>query len=167
MCTFLGLNFIKSNGVCRGGPDIILTCPRAVKRIMGDGNLFRCLSYAITGSEDQYHEVRTKICDHLITIAHFMLFHHMGSEYTSIQQYFQVAHMDCNYVWGTDVEILTFVHLTNTHVLVFHPDLDTWSTYSPRDVELSLTNDSTGRSVYIKNSGNTHFEVVSSTRRIG
>ena len=46
MCAILGLNFVRSNRLGGGGPDVILTRPLAVKRIGGDGNcLFRCLSW--------------------------------------------------------------------------------------------------------------------------
>ena len=80
MCAILGLNFVRSNRLGGGGPNVILTRPLAVKRIGGDGNcLFRSLSYVLTGSQEQYHEVRTKICDHLVTIAHFMIGRHLPS----------------------------------------------------------------------------------------
>ena len=127
-CTTLGLQFVQHNGLGGGGPDVILTRPLNVRGIMGDGNcLFRCLSYAVTGSESQYHTTPTKICDHLISIAHFMLSHHIDSEYTSIKGYLQDTPMDSNYTWGTEVEILTFAHMTNTRVLVFSTDNNTWS----------------------------------------
>ena len=100
MCAILGLNFVRSNRLGGGGPDVILTRPLAVKRISGDGScLFRCLSYVMTGSQEQYHEVRTKICDHLFSIAHFMLEHYIPSELTSIDQYFEVTRMNRDMVW--------------------------------------------------------------------
>ena len=82
MCAILG-HFVRSNRLGWGGPDVLLTRPLGVKSIGGDGNcLFRCLSYVLTGSQEQYHEVRTKICDHLVAIVHFMLEHHMPSRFT-------------------------------------------------------------------------------------
>ena len=112
MCAILGLNIVRSNRLGGGGPDVILTSPITVKHISGDGNgLFCCLSYILTGSQEQYHEVRTKICDHLFSIAHFMLEHYIPSELTSIDQYFEVTHMNRdNMVWGTEIEMLTFVN---------------------------------------------------------
>ena len=84
MCGILGLNFVSGNGLGGGGPDIILTRPLAVKRIRGDGNcLFRCLSFVVTGSQEQHYEVRRKICSHLIAIGHLMLFQHMHAQCTS------------------------------------------------------------------------------------
>ena len=61
---------------------------------------------------------------------------------------------------GTDVEILTFAHMTNTRVLVFSAVTDTWSVYKPGDVDLSLDNNVTERSVYIRLNSGEHFEVV-------
>ena len=166
MCPILGLRFVRPNRLGDGGPDVILTRPRGVKRIVADGNcLFRCLSYALTGSESQYHSIRTKICDHLISIAHFMLPHITGrynQQYTSIQQYLQDTRMDINYVWGTDVEIMTFAHIANTKVLVYTASTDTWLMYKPGDVDRSLDNDVTARSVYIRLTTWEHFEVVKS-----
>ena len=49
---------------------------------------------------------------------------------------------------GTEIEMLTFAHLTNTNV------------YSYRTVEHIYSRDHATRSVYIKNSYNVHFEVV-------
>ena len=93
MCAILGLKFVRSNRLGGGSPDVILTHPLAVKRIGGDGNcLFHCLSYVLTGCQEQYQEVRTKICDHLVTMAHFMLEHHLPSRFTSIGQYFEETH---------------------------------------------------------------------------
>ena len=83
MCAILGLNFVRSNRLGGGGPDVILTRPLAVKSIGGDGNcLFHCLSYVFTGSQAQCHEVRTNICDHLVAMAHFMLEHHLPSRFS-------------------------------------------------------------------------------------
>ena len=96
-----------------------------------------------------------------------MLSHHIGSEYTSIQGYLQDTSMDSNYTWGTDVEILTFAHMTNTRVLVYSTVRDTWSVYKPGNVDLSLDNDVTERSVYIRLTSGDHFEVITSTRQNG
>ena len=132
--------------------------PTCCQRISGDGNcLFCCLSYVMTGPQEQYHEVRTKICDHLFSIAHFMLEHYIPSELTSIDQYFEVTRMNRDMVWGTEIEMLTFAYLTNTNVYSYRTDLDQWNIYTPADVDRSLDGDHATRSVYIKNSYNVHF----------
>ena len=59
---------------------MLLTPPdmRTVKHISGDGNcLFRSFAYIITVSEDQHMAVRTAILEHMISIAHFILNHHI------------------------------------------------------------------------------------------
>ena len=73
--------------------------------------------------------------------------------------------MDCDYVWGTEVEMLTFAHLTNTNcnVLSFNPEYDCYSVYAPGHVDLSLDIDYTTRSVYLKYVNGDHFEVIVST----
>ena len=76
----MGLQFYARNRVREGGPNIPLTRPdmRSVKRIEGDGNcLFRAFSYIITGSESQHMAVRQAIIRHMISIAHFILDHHI------------------------------------------------------------------------------------------
>ena len=95
--------------------------PRTVKSILGDGNcLFRSFSYFITGSEEQYRRVREVILNHMVDIGHFMLFHHLPSRYTSIDEYIHDTEMDRNFTWGTDIEILTMAHLLNTRVFVYN-----------------------------------------------
>ena len=48
-CQALGLRYHGSNGVMPGGPDICLTTPVSIKRIIGDGNCFyRSIAFAIT-----------------------------------------------------------------------------------------------------------------------
>ena len=65
-CHLMGLEFVSTSGWSEGGPDVTLTRPRTVKRIQGDGNcLFRCISYLVTGSEEQHGRVREVILDHL------------------------------------------------------------------------------------------------------
>ena len=59
--------------------------------------------------------------------------------------------------WGSEIEMLTFAHLTNTNVYSY------CTVYTPADVDRSLDGDHVTRSVYIKNSYNVHFEVVLST----
>ena len=50
-----------------GGPNVLLTRPRRVRHILGDGNcLFRSLSYIITGTEAQHLQVREALLNHLV-----------------------------------------------------------------------------------------------------
>ena len=49
------------NGCAPGGSDVSLTYPRTVQRIQGD--LYRALVYAITGSERQHYRLRCLIVE--------------------------------------------------------------------------------------------------------
>ena len=58
----LGLDFVCANVCNPGGPDVRLKPPTMIRCTGGDGNcLFRALSYAVTGSENQYHDIRCLI----------------------------------------------------------------------------------------------------------
>ena len=104
-CGIMGLQFHGKNRIRPGGPNIPLTAPdmHTVKHIKGDGNcLFRALAYIITGSEEQHMAVRRTILQHMISIAHFIIGHHVV-EYASIQEYITDKNMDQEYAWGTDL----------------------------------------------------------------
>ena len=75
--------------------------------------------------------------------------------------------MNRDYVWGTEIEMLTFAHLTNTNVFSYNINThhDTYTVYPPGHVDLSFDKDYTTRSVYLKYSNRVHFEVVVSTCR--
>ena len=68
-CTTLGLQYVISNRLRPGGPNVDLRPPNHIKYIRGDGNcLFRSFSYIIMGSEEQHMAVRTAILNHMIDI---------------------------------------------------------------------------------------------------
>ena len=111
-CTTLGVQFVLSNRLRPGGPNVDLRPPNHIKRIRGDGNcLFRSFSYIITGSEEQHMAVRIAILNHMIDIAHFLLGHHIPPQYSSVQDYIQDKGMDQPHIWGTEIEMFTLAHL--------------------------------------------------------
>ena len=60
------MKFIGPNRVISGGPNVALTAPEDIIRIMPDGNcLFRAFSHIITGSEDQHMRVRQLVVRHM------------------------------------------------------------------------------------------------------
>ena len=139
-CQQLGLQYHAPTKVRPGGPNVPLTRPdmRSLKRIQGDGNcLFRALSYIITGCEEQHMAVRNAILDHMVTIAHFLLGHHLLN-YDSIQTYIVASGMDEEYSWGTDIEMLTLSHLLNTHIVSYSEQFGNWQRYSPHNVDRTL-----------------------------
>ena len=88
-CSKMGLQFYTKNRVRTEGPNVPLTCPDmcSVKRIERDGKcVFRAFSYIITGPESQHMAVQLAILSHMVSIAHFILDHHILG-YNSIQQY--------------------------------------------------------------------------------
>ena len=86
-----------------------------------------------------------------------MLFHHIDSRYTSIQQYLSDTRIDRYYAWGTEIEILALTHFTNTNVHVYQ------NRYGHGNVDESLEDDRSTSSVYILNIDDIHFEVVMSS----
>ena len=105
--------------VSDGGVHQPLTEPnlRRVRTIIGDGNcLFRSFSFIVTGSEVHHMEIRQSILCHMIGIADLLLGHHING-YQDIYEYIQETRMDQFSYWGTDVEMLTFSHLLQTHTV--------------------------------------------------
>ena len=54
--------------------------------------------------------------------------------------------MNRKYVWDTEIEMLTFAHLTNTNVFSYDTEYDRYTVYSSCHVDLSLEKDLTTRS---------------------
>ena len=161
-CAIMGLQFVAASGLNTGGPEVILTRPRIIHSIQGDGNcLFRTLSFIITGSEEQHTLVREAILHHMLQIAHFML-SHLIIGHSSVSEYIQHTSMDQDGTWGTDIEIFTLAHLLNTCIFVYTTEQCNWWRYGPQDVDRSLNVDITNMSMYTRNPGQ-HFDVVCST----
>lgn len=109
--------------------------------------------------------VRGAILNHMVSIAHFLLFAHMiGYGYSSIQEYIRATNMDRPYTWGTDIEIFTLAHLLQTPTLTYVKDRGSWERVTPHNVDNTLNDDVTQMSMYLNLSDN-HFEVVCSIRK--
>ena len=159
-CEQLGLEFRRPNRFARGGENVVLTRPnlRTVKNIPGDGNcLFRALAYIITGTQLQHFELRLSILNHMQTIAHFLLEHHI-MHHNSIDDYIADNHMDLPGFWGTDIEMLALAHLLQTNIYSYDTSLQTWIIFHPGAVDGS-PRDVTQKSMYIVHYPN-HFAVV-------
>ncbi|KAK4322429.1 hypothetical protein Pmani_006769 [Petrolisthes manimaculis] len=112
-----------------------------VKEIEGDGNcLFRALSFAITGEEDQHAVVRSLICD-----------------FIACTENIQAESMRNDKVWGTTTEILAAANMFNVNVCV-------WVKYGPKltwHIHRSNGEEVVEESVYyLENKAGTHFNVV-------
>ena len=65
------LEFVRRCDLGEGGPNVPLTSLRRVKSILGDGScLLHSFSYLITGTKEQYAQVREAILNHLCHIEH-------------------------------------------------------------------------------------------------
>lgn len=114
--------------------------PLAVKAIEGDGNcLFRALSYAITGEEDQHDVVRSLICDFIASTENI-----------------KVESMRQNKVWGTTTEMLAAANMFHVNVCVWAKfgSMHTWHIHRPKCREV------VNESVYLDNKAGNHFNVV-------
>ena len=161
-CTTLGVQFVISNRLRPGGPNVDLRPPNHIK---GDGNcLFRSFSYIITGSEEQHMAVRIAILNHMIDIAHFLLGHHIPPQYSSVQDYIQDKGMDQPHMWGTEIDMFTLAHLLQTCVFIYNTDDLNWCRYSPHCVDRTLNDDIQQMSMYINHPPN-HFEIVRSIQQ--
>ena len=84
-CAVMGLPFVRSNGVCQGGANVVLTCPHRLEKIRGDGNcLFRSFSHIITGTQNHYKTVRSAIVAHMPSIEPYSGIH-------SVVEYFRTS----------------------------------------------------------------------------
>ena len=181
-CDILGLEFRGefNHAHDRGGPHTILNRPdcRSLKRIVGDGNcLLRSLCYIITGSEEQHFALRTAIVQHMLSIPHMFvgygtdgqpnctsLFCH-PRRYDSVEEYVRQTRMDCDEVWGSNVEMACLAHILRTPVYCYDASqrYQIWAAYFPNTVDRSIPRDVHHRSLYIYFANN-HFEVVCAIR---
>ena len=180
-CDILGLEFRSIFDHSPGGPDVVLTCPnrRSLRKIVGDGNcLFRALSYIITGCEEQHFALRTAIIQHMLSIPH--MFEGYGADgemnclnlflypdqYDSLDDYIQRSRIDCDSVWGTNVEMASLAHILGAPVYCYDAtgSRHIWAAYFPMHVDRSITRDVRQKSLYIY-FAHDHFTVVTSMRR--
>lgn len=113
--------------------------PLEMKDVEGDGNcLFRSLSYAITGEEDQHAVIRTLICD-----------------YATSNERTKDIPMRQDKVWGTTTEILAAANLfeLNISVWALFGTKFTWHVHRPLD---RIVNEN----IYLENRSGCHFNVV-------
>ena len=116
----------------------------------------------ICDSESQHMAVRKAILDHMVHIAHLLLFRHIPNRISNIQQYITETGMDKESTWGTNIEILTLAHLLPTCVFSYNVQHHNWQRMSPATIDRSITEDTTEMSMYINYRDMVHFEVVRS-----
>lgn len=165
------LQFICSNGITPGGPNISLRHPdpNTLADTLRDGNcLFRAFSFLITGSESQHREVRSAILNHMLQNNDlFLLGNYVGvsDNHNSIAQYISTTGMNIG-AWGTTVEILALSHLLRTRILSYTIPACTWQLHVPSHTDPSLSRFETDSdmAMFLYHTGN-HFKVVRSIIR--
>ena len=159
LCRLLRLPLIVNNFEMSSKP---LGDPIKIFSINGDGNcLFRSFSYAITGRQNYHRLIRKKIVDYMKTIEHALL-PHIG---TSVQEYLTRSKMNCDGVWGTDIEILTAASLFCIDIYVYTKlgNYSRWNKFSRCMLQEPLPDDN--HAIYIQNISQVHFDVVKDVSR--
>ena len=131
-----------------------LSKPRRIHRTRGDGNCyFRCISFILTGAEDQHTAVRDCVVQHMLRISDEL------ERYSNqnIDKYLSESRMNEEGVWATDAEIKATANLfgIDIHVYCDYGRTKDWLTY-PADFNLSKE---AAAGFYLENEGE-HFNVV-------
>ncbi len=165
-CKRLNLNFVAPNGVNPGGPRVPLTPPDQTLETAGDGNcMFRSFAHILTGSQDQHVAVRSAIMQHMLHKSAHLMIKHLP-QYSSIQDYIRLTHMDRQDTWGTLTEILALSELLNTPICTYDTQAMRWQRFSPHQVNRALSNDPSAKAMYL-NHPQAHYNVVLTTLTSG
>lgn len=165
-CEALGLEFVGHNQMNTSSPSQPLMCPDSehIRTIFGDGNcMFRALCHAVTGSQDQHSLIRAWIVQHMRDVGDPMIQHMRTcvNQCSDVEQYIERYHMDRDGVWGTEVELLAFAHLTKTRVFTYLISQKKWHCYGPGNVERCKRVGATAKSIYLRQLFDPeHYEVV-------
>jgi hypothetical protein len=138
--------------------------PTRVQRIIGDGNcFFRSLSYVLTGNENHYHQVRTKIVQHMLLNTDYM--ERVLERRTSVLSYLQQSKIAFDRQWATENEIFAAAHMLQTDIYIFGQYQQnrpwTWHNHSATLHQPGMH--ISERNIYLKNANRNHYEVVLGT----
>ena len=152
-CTRLGIRFVCSTGFQPGSPDTVLTRPdlRSLRNVGADGNC----------RETQHMEIREGILSYMLTIQH-LLIGHDSTGHANFMVPFNVHSVG----WLEMVPgvLMLFSHMFNFNVYVFDAGSNTWTVFSPVNIERRLPRIHNIMSAYLY-LRNSHFYVVASIRR--
>ena len=165
-CIQLGLTYvteiIQPNTYI--GQDLKCVVPFAELPILGDGNcLFRALSAILTGSQESFSKIRAEICRFIVTQGAGFISRYLEIKMKDLTpaEYLRKSHMDTNYIWGTDVEVVAFSKMLDVDIFVsnIHTDIKrnesnaTWYRFSSNYLRYS------NPALYLANHSN-HYEPV-------
>ena len=148
-----GLKSKKNLRFCKTGS---LGKPRNTYKTIGDGNcFFRCVSYILTGTEDNHLIIRDKVTKHMLEIGTKL------KEYLdcSPHEYLKQTDMNKDRTWATDAEIMATANLLVYDIFIYSMNGDhmAWMNH-PSSFSLQNT---TNFALYIENVSN-HYDVVMS-----
>ena len=94
--------------------------PKKTKEIVGDGNcFFRCISYAIAGTERHHISVRNLVVDHMVNNFNPFLEEYLGR---NVQEYAKNNSLTADGRWASDAEIFATAHMLAV-------DINTWTSH--------------------------------------
>ena len=137
----------------------VLTVPKTVDRIKGDGNcFFRAMSLEITGSQSSHPQVRELTVRFLCDPKHAKAFSNYNG--SPIMTYLESNRMADDGTWATDVEILAMATLLQTTIFVYTQlqNHKKWLPYQPL-FHISSVQKLEGQSIYLSNLC-AHFERI-------
>ncbi|XP_023932797.1 uncharacterized protein LOC112042458 [Lingula anatina] len=149
------------------GNNILLTNPRQLKKVIGDGNcFFRSLSFAITGSDMLYDNdhiiLRNNIVSHMKQLEYAFASSMLGDNDSTSANYIRRTGMDSENVWGTETEILAAAHLLQTDIYVYSKPGDSWKWLKYSANFLDQNNHSHNTAIYLQNTNSDHYDIVQS-----
>ena len=119
----------------------------------GDGNCyFRAISFAVSGSQEYYAEVRQCICDYIENFpGHLNAVLQNSHDVRSGKEYLKKSEMQKNNEWGTEIEILATAKC-------FKCDIFTY--YNYRWQRHSYLKTLSTDAIYLDNRAGNHFDIV-------
>lgn len=112
--------------------------PVNLRNIAGDGNCFyRCISYAITGTEEHHEKVRRLVSQQLVE--NIELYQLYLDENTVPLEYI-TAHETLG-TWAMEVQIFACCTALNVNILIWTPtgDKSRWNAYTPLNNDGTIT----------------------------
>ena len=126
------------------------------KKIRGDGNcLFRDI---VTGSERQHFRLQSVIVEHMRSLAQSVHGLYLMMQ-ENLEEYLVQSDMQCNGVWGTDVEVVVAAHLLDVNIAMFNVPVGDYVVRGTWLVNHAQPMDNTRPTMYISYTGN-HFDAI-------
>ena len=83
----------------------------------------------------------------------------------SVDEYVRRSKMYKDGIWGSDLELLCFAHLSKTCVFSYSKDFSKWDRYGPHNVDRTIPVDVSAKSVYLFHPTG-HYDLVGCTVKV-